>query len=357
MSTVSLNTTLSQVEEFTRSNLTENNNVTTAPFLEENVSELMWKTLPIPLLCVGLAGNILTIKVLLRMGIRRQPTLMFLLFLSVTDTVVLLTVLPRYWIYYTFKFDLKLVSNAICKLYFFIVYLSFQYSSWILVGISIERAVKTNFPLRYKNVYTRKRVLIGLFLTLLCLCCVNVHFFFTNGINYYNEGKCESLSPEYLHFDEFVFVYIDLCVSSIIPFLIMFVCNILLIRILRIKQRERPNLMHGIFVKRANRSSVKMTKMLVVGTAYFIIATAPLCIYYIVDSYLLPGYEKSKNASAIARMNLIRTVCFLIALSNNCVNFYLYTAINDRFYKEFKAMLRCQPRYEWCIHSPLGKRL
>ncbi|KAH3781689.1 hypothetical protein DPMN_159591 [Dreissena polymorpha] len=171
-----------------------------------------------------------------------------------------------------------------------------------------------------------------------------MHFFFTNGINDYTENECGSLSAEYLYFDEFVFVYIDLSVSSIVPFLIMFVCNILLIRVLRNAQRQRPSLMHEMFVQRANRFSVKMTKMLVVGTVYFIIATAPLCIYFIVDSYLLPGYEESDNVSAIARMDLIWTVCYLVALSNCCVNFYMYTAINDRFYKEFIAMLRCKPR-------------
>ncbi|KAH3781397.1 histamine H2 receptor-like [Dreissena polymorpha] len=310
--------------------------------IEGIVSEWLWKTIPVVLFCVGITGNVLTITVLNRLGLRRQPTLTFLMFLSITDTVILLTVLPRYWMLYTFNFDLKLVSSANCKLYYFVVYLSMQYSSWILVGVSIERAIKTHFPFKYKRWYTRQRVQIGLFITLFLLILLNVHFFITNGIN--DKLECGSLTEKDKIFDEFIYVYIDLCVESLIPFLIMLLCNIFLIRILRKSQKQRPSMMHDRYVQRANMFSVKMTKMLVVCTTYFIFATAPLCIYFIIESYLKPRYTQSYNEAAMATMGLVWTVCYLICLSNYCVNFYLYTALNERFYQEFRALLRCQPR-------------
>ncbi|KAH3781685.1 hypothetical protein DPMN_159587 [Dreissena polymorpha] len=103
-------------------------------------------------------------------------------------------------------------------------------------------------------------------------------------------------------------------------------------------------MMHDLYVHRANRLSMKMTKMLVLCTAYFLLATAPISTYFVVESYLRPGYEESGNYLALAKRDLIWAACYLFGLSNYCVNFYLYTATNDRFYKEFKALIHCQPR-------------
>ncbi|WAQ98250.1 GALR2-like protein [Mya arenaria] len=319
------------------------NEAATITYIQETVSNWLWRTVPLILLCIGLIGNALTVRVLTRLGTARQPTLTFLLFLAITDTVVLLTGLPRYWISYTFDYDILLISNAGCKFYYFFIYSSMQFSSWILVGVSVERVVKTYFPFRYKRLYTTKRVKIGLVITLFVLILVNIHFFFTNGINDYTEGECSSLTPETYWFDEYVFVYIDLTVLSLVPFVIMLISNIFLIRVLRRVQRERSDMMHEKYVKNANRFSIRMTKMLLVCTMYFLVATAPISIYFVVDSYFLPRFEESGDEASVARMDLAWSTTYLFSFSNYCVNFYLYTAMNDRFSRELRAVLCCKP--------------
>lgn len=309
------------------------------------ISDYLWKVIPPILFCFGLTGNILTIIVIQRLGFRRQPTLTFLLCLAVNDSVVLVTGLPRHWINAVFDYDLKTASNANCKLYYFFIYLTMQYSSWILVGVTVERLVKTHFPLRYRSIYSSKKVAIALSITLFILILVNGHFFFTNGINDYTEGDCGSLNADLFYFDEHIFVFIDFTLLSLIPFITMLVCNILLIRILRKVQLNRASMMHNSVLKRTNRFSVRMTKMLVVCTFYFLVATAPISIFFILDTYLLPGYVASHDCRAQANMDLAWSITYLLQFSNYCINFYLYTAMNDRFYKELKAVLCCQPRY------------
>lgn len=308
------------------------------------VSEYLWKVLPPILFCFGLTGNTLTIIVINRLGFRNQPTLTFLLCLAINDSVVLVTGLPRYWIKAVFDYDLNTASNVNCKLYYFFIYLTMQYSSWILVGVTVERLVKTYFPLRYRTIYSYKKVTIALSITLVILILVNGHFFFTNGINDYTEGGCGSLNPDIFYFDENVFVFIDFTILSVIPFTTMLICNILLVRILRKVQQNRVSMMHNSVLKRTNRFSVRMTKMLVVCTFYFLLATAPISIYFILDTYLLPGYVSSNNCRAQAKMDLAWSVTYLLQFSNYCINFYLYTAMNDRFYKELQAVICCRPR-------------
>ena len=310
-------------------------------YFEETLYTWLWCTVPVVLFTAGLVGNGLTLVVIYRLGLKGQPTLVFLVFLAISDCVVLITGLPRYWISYVFDFDVKTISNTTCKLYYFFIYLSMQYSSWILVGVSLERVAKTYIPFAYKRLYSNTKVTVGLCVTFVVLCLVNVHFFFTNGINEYTEGDCGSLNDDYFYFDEYIFVYVDFFILSLLPFTIMLISGILLVRILRIAKTNRESMMHKSVLDRANRFSVRMTQMLVVCTIYFIVATAPISVYFIMDTYLYPVYEANDNTLALAKMDLAWTITFLIQFSNSCINFYLYTATNRRFYREMKSLVCC----------------
>ena len=321
--------------------------------LKTQTRQKVWKIFPPILLVFGLVGNGLTVAVIRRLGLRNQPTLVFISVLAVNDSVVLLTGLPRYWINYVFDFDLRTISDPGCKLSLFSIYLTMQYSSWILVGVSIERMVKTYFPFKYRRVFTTTKVIIGLVITFIVLAFVNGHFFFTNGINDFTNGSCDSLNKANEDFDEYTFTYIDFTVLSLAPFTIMLVCNIFLVRVLHKIQQERASMMHDSVLKRTHRVSVKMTRMLVVCTFYFILATAPISLYFILDTYLTPVYEETDNVLAIAKMDLAWSITYLLQFSNYCVNFYLYTATNTRFAPEMKALLKCKPRYGCYIFKGL----
>ena len=311
---------------------------------EETISETLWKIFPVIIFVIGFSGNILNIMVLRRLGVKRQPTMVFILFLSITDSLVLVSGLPRYWIKYTFDYDIRAISNGMCKMGLFVIYSSMQYSSWVLVGVSLERVVKTYFPFKYRIIYSFKSVVIGLCVLIVCVCVINVHFFWTNGINNFTEGDCGSLSEYHFYFDENVFVYIDFVFLSAAPFLIMFVNNILLTRILRRIQKERASMMHDSVFRRTQRVSLKMTRMLLITSVYFVVATAPISIYFIVDTYYRPKFEEDGNSRATAKMDLAWTIVYLFQFSNYSVNFYLYTACNRRFKEEFRNIICCRKR-------------
>ena len=313
-------------------------------FTEVVTSDWFWKVFPPIIFAFGVTGNILTLFVVRRMGVKNQPTLVFITFLAITDCVVLCIGLPNYWISYVFDFSLRGASNVNCKLYLFFIYTSMQYSSWILVGVSVERLIKTYFPFRYRRLFTNKKAVIGLIFTLCLLCLIDGHLLFTNGINEYTEGECGSLNEKQFWFDEKVFVYIDFTFLSALPFLAMLSCNIFIAKTLRKIQVERRTMVRRESRKRANRVSVKMTKMLLVCTSFFLVATAPISVYFILDSYLTPKYEEQNDLRSQARMELAWTISYLLQFTNYSINFYLYTAVNSRFLKELKALMQCQPR-------------
>ena len=345
MSTWSITTADTNLSDIIITESHETNNTNNqVKLVEETVSEILWKVFPVIIFMIGLSGNLLNIAVLKRLGLKRQPTFVFIMFLSITDSVVLISGLPRYWIKYTFDYDIRTISDGMCKISLFFIYASMQYSSWILVGVSLERVVKTYLPFKYRIIYTFKTVIIGLFILFICVCIVNVHFFWTNGINNFTEGDCSSLTEHDFYFDENVFVYIDFGFLSAAPFMIMFINNILLARILRRIQKDRASMMHDSIFRRTQRVSVKMTRMLLITSVYFVVATAPISIYFIVDTYYRPKFEEDGNTQANAKMDLAWTIVYLFQFSNYSVNFYLYTACNRRFKEEFRNIICCRKR-------------
>ena len=325
---------------YTEVNVIETTEGSVEEFAEEGVSKRLWQIFSVIIFVIGLTGNVLNMAVLWRLGIRKQPTLVFILFLAVTDSVVLISGLPRYWILSTFDYDTRTISNIVCKISLFSIYASMQYSAWILVGVCSERVMKTYFPFKYRRIFSVKSVSIGLLILLVCVCIVDIHFFWTNGINDFTNGDCSSLTEHDFYFDENVFVYIDFTFLSAIPFVIMLICNILLARILKKIQAKRSVMMHYIYFKRTQQVSVKMTRMLLITSIYFIIATAPISIYFIVDTYYRPKFNNHEKA----KLDLAWAIVYLFQFSNYSVNFYLYAACNRRFQQEIKAIFCCRKR-------------
>ncbi len=54
----------------------------------------------------------------------------------------------RYWMIALFEWDVRLESNAACKIHVFLTYYTTQLSSWILVLITLDCFISVSFPLK-----------------------------------------------------------------------------------------------------------------------------------------------------------------------------------------------------------------
>ncbi|KAJ8297944.1 hypothetical protein KUTeg_024475 [Tegillarca granosa] len=301
-----LNTTcLYNVTNTTASDEEENTNI-----LDE-VSSYLWKTISLPLFLVGMIGNLLNLVVLKRMKFWQKSTLFFLAVLAFADITVLCVGLSRYWIKNVFDFDLRTISDAGCKINFFVIYISMQYSSWILVCVTLERFIKTNFPFR-----------------------INGHLFFTNGlIN--NRTDCDAITSKFHDFEEFAYTYMDFAFLSAIPFVSMAIMNIAIYRKLRSSDLwRRRSGFNQRGVESMHKFSMKLTRML-----FFTTSTVPVSIYFIVDSY----YKPPEGSQSAAKMDIAWTSTYLFQFTNYTVNFYLYTAVNMRYRHQLKLLFGCKP--------------
>jgi len=128
------------------------------------------------ILVFGSLGNLLSFCVLLRANMRRYSTFCYLACLALVDLGVIITFSINFIALYHFNNDIQNEPFA-CKLYAFCIYFLPQYSSWILVAVSIDRVISAKY-LRLAKTWSKPRhsVLVTLLLGL-ALGILNSHFF------------------------------------------------------------------------------------------------------------------------------------------------------------------------------------
>ncbi len=137
---------------------------------------IILKVYPVLMLVFGSLGNLLSFCVLIRANMRRYSTFCYLACLALVDLVVIITFCTNFILLYHFNNDIQNGPFA-CKLYAFSVYFLPQYSSWILVAVSIDRVISAKY-LRLAKTWSKPRhsVLVTLLLGLI-LGILNSHFF------------------------------------------------------------------------------------------------------------------------------------------------------------------------------------
>uniref|UniRef100_A0A8W8LBY3 G-protein coupled receptors family 1 profile domain-containing protein n=1 Tax=Magallana gigas TaxID=29159 RepID=A0A8W8LBY3_MAGGI len=176
-----------------------------APSCENDIcktANYIWMIISPVLLAFGLIGGLLISIVLIRIRFQTTPLLFFLFTLAITDMVILCVGLLRLWVLETWQIDIRDLSNAGCKLLHFFVYFSMQFSSWILVCVTVERFIKCRY-MTYTSMVTVKKCMTSLLVIFVVLGSLNSHYFWTHGfvLSKYNTTVCGVL-PEYETFDE-----------------------------------------------------------------------------------------------------------------------------------------------------------
>ena len=81
----------------------------------EDISKVLWQDVPPYIIAIGTFGNVISIVVLLRRNVRRRKVSVYLIALSVVDTMVLWTGLLYHWVRYKYKYDFRMLSQFGCR--------------------------------------------------------------------------------------------------------------------------------------------------------------------------------------------------------------------------------------------------
>ena len=313
--------------------------------VEYKIAIQIWKIASPVLLVFGTAGNLLTVIVLMQRRNRHSATSLYLTALALSDLLVLWTGLLRRWLIYLFAIDLRDFTQFGCKFHYFIVYVSFQCSSWFLVGVTMDRFISVLLPHKVKIICspTKAGIIVISITTLLCL--LNLHWFYGYTLVFYpvtnttGISSCESNKENsYLSFLE-TWQWLDLFIVSLIPITILTFANIAIITRLAIRKHKNrfqvaPN--SGQATRKREKTS-QLTTMLITVNIMFIICSTPMSVFFIVQQR---WYQSIQTAHELAVFLLWWALVNMLAYLNSTLNFALYFLSGNRFRQEVKDFFR-----------------
>ncbi|XP_053400852.1 nociceptin receptor-like [Mercenaria mercenaria] len=313
------------------------------------------------LLSLGLIGNILSVVVLSQAHNRKTSTGVSLIFLAVTDSLILINSVFVRWLDHLFNVDFRNYSTGSCKFSVFFTYLSLQLSGWILVFVTTERVFSVLYPLRVRDIFTRRRVLIILFLLVLFLSGLNAHLIYGYQLKfneYFESLRCEVI-PEHEEFMFKFWTWIDFAFAFAIPFCVLLTGNVAIIIKLKSSRnfRERSTiplengsqLRGGSTFRRERSTTFEFTITAIILNVTFAILVSPFSIFAIGQPYWFPNDTMTPERHA--KLVLIGTILLMILYTNNAINFVLYVLCGSKFRRDFINLFCCSNKRRQTISS------
>lgn len=302
---------------------------------EQEASVLIYNLLtflPPLILAFGIVGNILSFIVLTKFS-NRFPSYHYLYVLASLDMVVLLTGLLRLWVKQITGNDVASKSNFLCPLFTFLGFFSSIASVWIVLAISIDRAIAIKYPLKRYKEDVNKRTKTIILIILIGSGLVNIHFLFTMGLQP-NKSRdlTSSCDPHliYLNFYRTVWAWIDAIIYSWIPFCVIGITNIITIIGLFVARKTRKSL-NSNEIKVSHREHY-MTIMVLTISISVLIMLVPVNTIMIM---LIFWKNTIGSNQELYNMQLAKTIGELLMYTSHSVNFVLYYWAGSQFRHQF----------------------
>jgi hypothetical protein len=213
-----------------------------------------------------------------------------------------------------------------------------------LAAMTADRAYAILYPFKAKTICTvsqAKKVVITLTAV---FAVVEVNVFFTYKLGFIM-GRFEDIVMDFKSHPwvEVIVAVYHSAVMSFIPFSVIFVSNILILRSVRSAASDRSKLSQG---ERSGASGNRhLTRMLLLVSSAFIVCCLPFAVYEI--SFAIPAvYEMYDYNSTygLLSISIIGWTNALFTQMNHGVNFYLYVLGGGRKFRtdaENALRMRC----------------
>ena len=349
---------------------TQTNNVTTPQVVAprysidpDDVDRFLWIYSSPIIFFAGLFGNLLILAVLRvfwKQRRRKQQTssapsntrtvTVYLAVMAVADAVFITTGIVPEWLEAMDILDLGEVHPVACKTEKFVFYTSGDIAIWIITAFNIDRFIAVCFPMKTKlkplRCCLRHPVILSLMVAI-AACAKNLHVFWTRGRVHHDDGdllsNCGRPDP-HAHFEEYVRPWLAFALVSLIPTLVLTVCNISIIVTLKRTKRMRKqsvaseNISSNIR-RKSSTSGFKQTIFMCMGASIaFIVCITPSMIIYIGRAYWTDPDDPDANPYAY---DIAKALNNQLVYVNHSINFILYCITGKKFRDVTKTLLSC----------------
>jgi hypothetical protein len=276
---------------------------------------------PLIILIIGLVGNYLGFKTMERPKMLEIGPRNTYKYLFISDTIYLTFIIGTY-LQYSFNIDPTILSNVMCKLWWYIIYSFDSQSSMLLVYISIDRYVSIKIPsFRFFMRKRNNQLIFFIFKFMFNLIYYLPVVYNSTLVKITNETLACSFKDQYA---QDLISYMDLANLIIFPSTLIFIFSILLgIEVIKSRSRILDN-----FLKEENEfffKNISLTISLIVINIVYLLLVTPNAINSFVTNYT-GIYE-------------FLFMYYLFYLSYS-IKFYVLFITNSLFRKEFILFLK-----------------
>jgi len=246
-----------------------------------------------------------------------------------------------------------------CKVEKFSFYTASDAAIWILVAFTVDRLIAVSLPLIKYIVCAPRRAVAVCLAILLVAITKNLHVFWTRGVEVTGTRVRMCGRPEpYRYFEEHVRPLMAFVMVSVLPFIVISLCNcLIIIKLLRAHRLRTVTLQRSATAQdehnkdkpeessaqaqtqAAARSAVfsQTSLMCIAASLGFVICVTPSIV-------LTMGRHQWKDAGGFTQTayHASRAIVHQLACLNHAINFFLYCITGQRFRTELVALLKRQ---------------
>ena len=268
----------------------------------------------------GIVANILICIVMRHRSFKQLPLAVYFSSLAVSDTIVLTITCVMQIIKQTI--DVNILSlHVSCTVFGTLLPGAAMTSSWFIVCIACERFLVVKFPLKAKQLTSKKKAKMAV--TAISLCSIFLNMPNIWMVDFHSKSTCNYL-PIFHWFHSTWKGLVFLIGYNLIPLLITCVCYILVIVMVRKKRMVATNSAN-------NKDKLTVTALAI--CLCFMILTTPIAVRILLSR--LKYFKPEQRAMYL----VYDTVAQFLRQLNYGTNFFIYLASNVQFRKSFREMM------------------
>ena len=293
-----------------------------------------WTLVRVIVCSIGILANSLVIFVVLHGSLWKSIFMNLLMILAIFDSLLLMAV-----IYIRKEIFGKIsVGPSIlhCSVSMFLLSVTSIASSWVTVLITLERFIAIYYPFKIKIYCTKSRTFVAVIILNILACLFSLpYFYITDVVSSNQEHKCRNT---FTNVPALVFGCSRYILYSILPFTVIAILNILMIKKLQVQKAFRLKSQGRNGVQTTSAYNKSLLVMMVYVCSVFIVTTVPGAILMLVNFSFCMWQDEDCRFFGGWVINLV----YMLDDINHSVNFLLYLVTGSVFRRAFFQSFRCK---------------
>ena len=302
---------------------------------------------------IGLTGNIMNILVFSRKDMRNVSSNIYLLLLALSDSIYLVSVFSSkilntlYCLYYRDSaIDIYNRSNTMCRTVQFLMDLTSDYSTCLVLLFTLERFVAVFAPTQFKSLCTAQRAKIVCFVMfLITVGSIGPYHFMYMKVQVTKTGNMYcAIDSHYESVFSTTYV-VEMIIYRVIPTVLTAGFNISIIyKVIKLKRKRQKwsNIQNKGKAQKRDDRSIQLTIMLIIVSSTYIILFLPVLTVFFITK-LRREYEFIRLSIPVDPLFAFKNYAELLYVIGHSINVFLYT-ITGQVFREQLLQLLCSRR-------------